>query len=178
MALCTVVHQAPPSMGFSRQEYWNGLPCPPPGDLPDPGIEPMSLISPALAGRFFTTSTTWEAYHRIQQFHSWAYIWKNKQTNRKILSWKYTHTTFIAALFTIRKTTQVMEITQCPSPDEWIKKMWDIYIYLTSSLSIYEQWIITEPATCMDLEDFMLSGRGWLFLRNRRLRKPFFSCPS
>ena len=48
-------------MGFSRQEYWNGLPCPPPGDLPDPGIKPMSLMSPALVGRFFTTGATWDA---------------------------------------------------------------------------------------------------------------------
>ena len=48
-------------MGFSRQEYWSGLPCPPPGDLPDPGIEPVSLKSAVLAGRFFTTNTTWEA---------------------------------------------------------------------------------------------------------------------
>ena len=53
--------QGPLSMGFSRQEYWSGLPCPPPGDLPDPGIEPTSLLSPALAGMFFTTSATWEA---------------------------------------------------------------------------------------------------------------------
>ena len=59
--LWTIAHQAPLSMGFSRQEYWNGLPCPPPGDLPDLGIEPASLMSPALPGRFFTTSTTWEA---------------------------------------------------------------------------------------------------------------------
>ena len=42
-------------MGFSRQEYWSGLPCPPPGDLPDPGIEFISPVSPALAGQFFTT---------------------------------------------------------------------------------------------------------------------------
>ena len=56
----TVACQAPLSMGFSRQEYWNGLPCPPPGDLPDPGIEPASHVSLALAGRFFTTSATWE----------------------------------------------------------------------------------------------------------------------
>ena len=62
----TVAHQAPLSMGFSRQEYWSGLPCPPPGDLPDPGIEPSSLISPALAGGFFTTSTTWEAPDKLQ----------------------------------------------------------------------------------------------------------------
>ena len=41
-------------MGFSRQEYWSGLPFPPPGNVPDPGIKPMSLVSPALAGRFFT----------------------------------------------------------------------------------------------------------------------------
>ena len=57
----TVACQAPLSMGFSRQEYWSGLPCPPPGDLPDPGIEPVPSMSPALAGRFFTTSATWEA---------------------------------------------------------------------------------------------------------------------
>ena len=50
--------QAPLSMGFSRQEYWGRLPCPPPGDLPYPGIEPASLTSPALAGGFFTTSAT------------------------------------------------------------------------------------------------------------------------
>ena len=48
----TVAHQAPLSMGFPRQEYWPGLPFPPPGDLPDPGVEPDS---PALAGSFFTT---------------------------------------------------------------------------------------------------------------------------
>ena len=46
---------------FPREEYWNGLPCPPPGDLLDPGIEPASLMSLALADKFFTTSTTWEA---------------------------------------------------------------------------------------------------------------------
>ena len=54
-------HQAPLSLGFSRQEYQSGLPCPPPGDLPNPGIEPVSLMSPALVGRFFTTSAPWEA---------------------------------------------------------------------------------------------------------------------
>ena len=52
--------QVPLSMGFSRQEYWSGLPCPPPGDPPDPWIEPTSLTFPALAGGFFTTSVTWE----------------------------------------------------------------------------------------------------------------------
>ena len=61
VTLWTVACQAPLFMGFSRQEYWSGLPFSPPRDLPDPGIEPESLTSPALAGRFFTTSDTWEA---------------------------------------------------------------------------------------------------------------------
>ena len=52
--------QAPLSARFSRQEYWSELPWPPPGDIPDPGIEPASLMSPALAGRFFTTGATQE----------------------------------------------------------------------------------------------------------------------
>ena len=56
----TVAHRAPLSRGFSRQKYWSGLPCPLLGDLPDPGIEPMSLVSPALAGELFITSATWE----------------------------------------------------------------------------------------------------------------------
>jgi len=55
-----VAPQAPLSMGFSRQEYWNGLPLPPPGDLPNPRMEPTYLMSPALVGWFFTTSTIWE----------------------------------------------------------------------------------------------------------------------
>ena len=59
--LWTVACQAPLFMGFSRQQYWSGLPYPPPGDLPDPRLISTSLTSPALAGRFFTTSATWEA---------------------------------------------------------------------------------------------------------------------
>ena len=78
--LSSIAHQAPLPMGFRNtahgilqeywrfssahgilQEYWSGLPCTSAGDLPDPGIEPRSLVSPAAAGGFFTTSTTWEA---------------------------------------------------------------------------------------------------------------------
>ena len=64
LALCdpkTVVHQPPLSMRFSRQEYWSGLLFPSPGNLPDSGIEPTSLMPPALAGGFFATSATWDA---------------------------------------------------------------------------------------------------------------------
>ena len=60
-ALWAIPGQAPLSMGFSRQEYWSGLPFPFLRDLPDPGIKPASLTFPALAVRFFSISTTWEA---------------------------------------------------------------------------------------------------------------------
>ena len=60
--LRAVAHQAPLPKGFSRQEDWSGLPRRPPGDLPDSGIEPRSLMSPALTDGFFTTSATWEAH--------------------------------------------------------------------------------------------------------------------
>ena len=56
----TIALQVPLSIGFSRKEYWSKLPCPPAGDLPNWGIKAMSLMSPALAGGFFTTSATWE----------------------------------------------------------------------------------------------------------------------
>ena len=74
--LWTVAFQASLSMGFSRQEYWSGLPSPPTGDLPHPGIKPMSLTSPALTSGFFTTSATWE----IQ--------WPHKSST-EMLSWRF-----------------------------------------------------------------------------------------
>ena len=57
----TAACQAPLSMGVSRQEYWSGLPCSPPEDLPDPGIKSVSFMSPVLAAGFFPTSTTWKS---------------------------------------------------------------------------------------------------------------------
>ena len=65
VTLWAVAPQAPLSVEFSRQEHWSGLPFPPPVDLPNPEIKPMSLMSPALAGRFFTSSTTWKAHNEI-----------------------------------------------------------------------------------------------------------------
>ena len=62
----TVAHQASLSKGFSRKVYWSGLSCPPPGYLPNPGIKPTSLMSPVMAGGFFTTSATWEAHTFIK----------------------------------------------------------------------------------------------------------------
>ena len=83
----TVVCQGPLSMGFSRQEYWSGLPRPPPGDLPNPGTEPTSLTSPALASRFFTTSTTWEARKPLGKllnphFSKTMYLHQNQREER------------------------------------------------------------------------------------------------
>ena len=76
VTLWTVAHQAPLFMRFSKQEYWSGLPFPPLGNLPNPGIEPASLSSPALAGRFFTTSATWELFARHCEKYFWYYFIK------------------------------------------------------------------------------------------------------
>ena len=58
--LWTVAHQAPLSMGFSKQEYWSGLSFPTARDFPDPEIKPVTIMSPALVGRFFITRATWD----------------------------------------------------------------------------------------------------------------------
>ena len=100
----TAAHQAPLSMGFSRQEYWSGLPCPPPGDLPKPGIELVSLMIPTLAAGFFTTSATRKHHGHPNPIHtctcttgSWfrcKYITlgvsiKNKRHHKYVVSNKY-----------------------------------------------------------------------------------------
>ena len=72
-------------MGFSRQEYWSGLPCPPPRDRHNPGIEPLSLVSPALAGRFFTTSATWETQN--SGLESRKHISWNKPLSSQWTTW-------------------------------------------------------------------------------------------
>ena len=75
VTLWTVACQASLSMGFSRQEYWSGLPCSPPGNLPDLEIRPTFLMSPALANRLFTTSVTWEAPY-LSKPPSFSYLSK------------------------------------------------------------------------------------------------------
>ena len=78
--------QAPSCTGFSRQEYWSRLLCPSPGELPKPGVELTSLMSPALAGEFFTTSATWEA------------LYKHKLGGKKTLSMTNTFIPFLHLL--------------------------------------------------------------------------------
>ena len=74
-----VACQAPLSMGFSKQEYWNGLPCCPPGELPNPGIEPESLMFPALAGGFLATSATLGSPWKSQTARKlWELFLRNK----------------------------------------------------------------------------------------------------
>ena len=76
-------------MEFSGQEYWSGLPCPPPGDLHNPGIEPSSFLSPALAGGLFTTSAIWEAHTHLQWLKLTRLILANIDVNVKLLKLLY-----------------------------------------------------------------------------------------
>ena len=69
-----VAGQAPQSMGFSRQEYWSGLPCHLPGDLPNSGIEPESPASPALTGEFFTTVPPRKPLWNTEDIQYWKFI--------------------------------------------------------------------------------------------------------
>ena len=113
VTLWTVARQATLSMGVSRQEYWSGLPCLPPGDLPIQRWN-MSLTSPALTGKFFITRATWEAHFififvfifraslvtqmvkilpTMQETWAWSLAWedpleKEKATHSSILSWR------------------------------------------------------------------------------------------
>ena len=80
--LRTEARQAPLSMGFPGQEYWSGLPFPSPGDLPDPGIEPTSLMSLASVGWFFTSSAAWEAQSPLYEMSG---IGKCRQVGSKLV---------------------------------------------------------------------------------------------
>ena len=74
--LWTVACQAPPSMRFSRQEYWNGLPCPPPGDLPDTGIEPVSSVSLLRKWKDKTLIIGLKAMKDVGVRKNWLLLWK------------------------------------------------------------------------------------------------------
>ena len=92
-SLWTVALQAPLSMGFSRQEHWSGFQCGLSGDLPDPGIKPVSLVSPVLAGRFFTTGTTWEApciHGSFNSFINFVLFLFKKSVDRMTHKWLMT----------------------------------------------------------------------------------------
>ena len=101
--LWTAAHRASLSMGFSRQEYWSGLPCLPPGDLPDPGVKPVSLASTAFAGGFFTTSATWEAPWSGYFCLIFCTLLVDKKLD-KIRNWEPLKRTFVKAIYQIKIT--------------------------------------------------------------------------
>ena len=93
----TLAHQAPLTMRFPRQEYWSWLPFPSPGHLPNPGTEPASLVSPALAGRFFCTSAFWEPLllltlglncSSFSSFLRWKLSWLILDLSSFLIYWK------------------------------------------------------------------------------------------
>ena len=117
VTLWTVARKSPLSVGFSRQEYWNGLPPPPPEDLPHAGIEPASFKSPALAGRFFTTSTTWGSPLEISGF-PWLTIIFDVQTSYPSLFFFF----FSPALLCYRLLTSSDSST---SSEQFLRATWD-----------------------------------------------------
>ena len=111
-------------MRFSRQEYWSGLPCPLPGDLPNPGIKPESLMSPSLAGGFFlffvfffTTSVTWEAHLELYSciFLTWLFIEIDCPFSGQLLH--FLSTKRLKALLICIQFSSVAQLTLCNPMD-------------------------------------------------------------
>ena len=121
VTLRTVDHQAPLSMGFSRQEYWSGLPFPPPGDLPDPGIKPVSLYVSWIADGFFTTEPPGKP---IKLLYDPAIPLLGVYPEETKIEKDICIPLFIAALFTIAR---IWKQPRYPLADEWIRKLWYIY---------------------------------------------------
>ena len=128
VTLWSVACQTPLSLGFSRQEYGSGFPCLPPGDLPDPGIKPISLASPSLEGSFFTTSTTWEARkshtHTHTHTHTHGY-----------------HSKWILQIWRLTLSTEIHQCPRGPSCDShWLAASQCCRSELTGSQSGQELW--------------------------------------
>ena len=123
--LWTVACQAPGSMGFSKKTYWSGLPFSAPWDIPDPAIKPSSLRSPALVGRFSTTSTTWEAQfekihpsiiiHITMSSLCWHFIQESKDPRG---SW------FFSILILIQSFNLPRIVTEEPQSSGWREQLW------------------------------------------------------
>ena len=136
-------------MGSSRREYWDGLPCPSPGDHPDPGIEPMSLMSPALAGRFFTSG------RRLvkQKTKNRTTIWSSNPTPVPISRGSHNSKRYMCPNihYSTIYNSQDMEATKCPSTKEGIKKTQNIYTMKYYS-AIKRNEVVPFAETWTDLE--------------------------
>ena len=130
LTLCYPVDHSPPGssiQGFSRQEYWSGLPCPSPGHLPDPGIVSTSLMSPVLAGRFFITSTTWEVFSQafaLMKKAPLARNWGQPPTNSPERTWS------------------------CPTNTKWTWKQFLPLLNLEMTPSLAATWLQPSDRPC------------------------------
>ena len=120
----TVVHQATLSMELSRQEYWSGLPFPPPWDLPDPGIKTTSPTSPGLAGGFFTTSGTWEArYGLCRHQRKKILINHNADQFQTYLTKADSQCKIVVFLYIAKRLNQMLSSGALPL-DHFLKEVW------------------------------------------------------
>ena len=123
-------------MGFSRQEHWSGLPYTPPGDLPNLGIKPVSPMSPALASRFFTTSTSWEA--------PWPVYWSLKQSSFSLpllsLEPNYTQKKVVISPFSVKFNHSVSCPTLCDPMNRSTQSI-PVHHQLPGSTQILVHWV-------------------------------------
>ena len=145
--LSTAGCRTPLSMGFSRQEYWSGLPCPPPGGLPNPGIKPTSPMSPALVGWFLTTRATWESPK------AWL-------LDLNILLYSQQEAS-LQKYFFCPDTPGSLHLQAKSSPH----RVWVLFSRMTQGAQQWSSWEIAEVFTLQSL-GYCNSLWGWLSISN------------
>ena len=151
----TVVHQAPLSMGFPRKEYWSGLPCPPPGHLPDPGIKPTSPVFPALAGGIFTMEQPGNV--TAESAPNWSYPVSNK-----ILNLSRTKLQVIYPKHVQRRKSDLKHLKPkfLPStePKDW--NMTDRSLNAKQRVRCPGKWVLKSPLPYLIRNDQVQGSRG------------------
>ena len=164
------------STGFSREEHWSRLLCPPPGDLSDPGIKPTSLLSPALAGGFFTTSATWEV---PKSFLSLSLFFFDLPFSSEIFHLKWLKST-ITRIIQYNLQLNLSNVNICPHPYIFSSTLFpsphyflicvslycfyfclslsvsplSLLLYVSFSLNIYPSVYLTSPHTHLRTETY------------------------
>ena len=198
--LCTVTRQDPLSMRFSRQDYWSGLPWPPPGDLPNPATEPAFLMSSALAGRFFTTSTTWETPFSgvIEHFQLISISQENGRglpipTSKLLCVWPFSEKTFEVCSFSLGFLCPFflllglacpflelwlwylpLPIPSTPDPQHWGFFLVTVICTLICFLSVLSKAVCVHVIIETLFAGFLLEGQGLLNPGTRKRNKTKF----
>ena len=152
----TVVHQAPLSMGFPRKEYWSGLPFPPPGHLPDPGIKPTSPVSPAVAGGIFTTEQPGNV--TAESAPNWSYPVSNKILNSSRTKLQIIYPNHVQRRKSDLKQHLKPKFLPSTEPKDW--NMTDRNLNAKQRVRCPGKWVLKSPLPYLTKNDQVQGSRG------------------